>query len=394
MTPETPRMDHYLDYAATSAIRPQQVVDAVSEFLTDCGATPGRGAHSRALTAGRIALHCRQKVAGLLGLSGDPGRIAFMHNATYALNVALAGTLKAGDTVVISDYDHNSVRRPVHALARTRGVVVRSISGSPDGTVDLSEAGRLLDGAKLLVVNEISNVLGTRMPLADLARLAHEAGALVLVDGAQSAGHVPVSHGADGADMVAFTGHKGLLGPQGTGGLWVREGVEIEPMVFGGTGGVDSQAVGMPASMPDRLEAGTVNGSGLAGLLAGCRFLEERGISAIHEEISALKRRLRDGLADIPGVRMLSPAAPDGAAIVTITTNAMDPATLSGRLDTEWGVMGRAGLHCAPVVHQMMGTAAAGAFRLSLGWASTVEDVDRAIEGVHALAKSPIVPVS
>ena len=387
-------MAHYLDYAATSAIRPQPVVEAVTEFLTTCGATPGRGAHARALAAGRMALQCRKQVAKLLGLSGDPGRIAFMPNATYALNAALVGTLEKGDTVVISEYDHNSVRRPVHALTRTRGVRVRSISGSPEGGVDLVEVERLLDGARLLVVNEVSNVLGTRMPLAELAGLAHEAGTLVLVDSAQSAGHMPVRHEADGADMVVFTGHKGMLGPQGTGGLWVREGIEVEPVVSGGSGGVDSLSKDMPVVMPDRLEAGTLNGPGLAGLLAAGRFLEERGVASIHAGVGELKARLYCGLSDIPGVNVLSPESPAGAGIVTLATASMDAATLASRLDAEWGVMGRAGLHCAPVVHQMLGTAESGALRLSLGWASRVEDVDRAIEGVHALAKNPHVSVS
>ncbi len=387
-------MTHYLDYAATSAVRPKEVADAVSTFLTECGATPGRGAHARALMAGRMALRCRQQVSRILGLPGDPGRIAFLPNATYALNIALAGTLAPGDVVVSSQYDHNAVRRPLHGLQRARGIEIRTLTGSPDGTVDLAEAERLLVGARLLVVTEVSNVLGTRAPLAELAALAHDAGALVLVDSAQSAGHVPVSHGADGADLVAFTGHKGLLGPQGTGGLWIREGIEIEPMIMGGTGGVDSLASEMPAAMPDRLEAGTVNGPGIAGLLAACEFLECEGVESIHSRVKGLKARLREGLAAIPGVRVLSPEAPDGAGIVTITTAFMDAANLASRLDADWGVMGRAGLHCAPVIHQILGTDGSGAFRLSLGWASTVEDVGRALEGVQALADSPPMPLS
>lgn len=371
----------YLDYAATSAVRPPEVARAVANYLTHIGATPGRGGHRLAVEAGRIALRCRMALARLFGIPGDPGRIAFMHNATHALNTALGGVVRAGDVVVISAYDHNAVLRPVHALERERGVEVRVLSGAPDGSVDLVEASQKLDGARLLVINAASNVLGTPLPIRELARLAHEAGALVLVDAAQAGGHLPIDVVADGIDLLAFTGHKGLLGPQGIGGLWVRDGVEVRPLLTGGSGG-GSLSRSMPESYPDHLEAGSLNGPGIAGLLAGVEWILERTPKAIHRREMELKMRLRDGLLGISGVRVLSPAAPDGVGVVTIAADGVEAAELAGRLDREHGVLTRAGLHCAPEVHRLLGTASTGAVRLSVGWATTLEDVDRAVEAV------------
>lgn len=383
---------HYLDYAATSAVRPPSVVQAVATFLSDCGATPGRGGHARSVEAERMVFRCRRAVQRVLGLPGDAGRIAFTWNATHALNLALWGLLRRGDRVVVSQYDHNSVLRPVHYLAHERGVEVLMLSGTREGEVDFEEAERLLDGARLLVVNTASNVLGVCLPLRRLAERAHAFGALVLVDAAQSAGHAPGRPSDEGADLVAFTGHKGLLGPQGTGGLWVREGVEVSPLLAGGTGG-DSSRRDMPPRMPDRLEAGTGNAPGLAGLLAGCEYVLERGVEAIHRHEMRLKARLREGLAAVRGVRVLSPRAPDGVGVVTIACRETDPGTLATALDRDFGVSTRPGLHCAPEVHRILGTLETGALRLSLGWASTDEDVDQAVRGVEEIVRRPRVAV-
>lgn len=376
---------HYLDYAATSAIRPDPVIEAVGEFLREVGASPGRGGYRRSVESGRTCFRCRRRIAGMMGVQGDPGRVTFMMNATQGLNTALCGLLGEGDAVVITPFDHNAVLRPAHALARDRGIEVRMAPGAPDGSLDLEALEPLLDGARLLVVNAASNVLGTRLPLARMAHMAHDAGALVLVDGAQSLGHLPDRPGEAGADLIAFTGHKGLLGPQGIGGLWVREGIEVTPLISGGTGG-RSDLREMPPSFPDHLEAGTPNAPGIAGLLAGIRFVEERGVAELHRHESALKSRLRDGLEQIHGVRVLSPDAPDGTGVVTIACGRIDPASLSRRLEEEWGVLCRPGLHCAPEVHRLLGTLETGALRFSLGWASTAEDVDRAVSGVEAIA--------
>lgn len=381
-------MSHYLDYAATSAVRPPEVIRAVTGFLEECGASPGRGGHGRAVEASRIAFRARRALVRLLGGVGDPGRVTFSFHATHALNTALSGLLRPGDVAVTTAFDHNAVLRPLHALSRTRGVTVRMLPGTPEGEIDPAEARSLLRGARLLVLNHASNVLGTVLPVPELASMAHEEGALVVLDAAQSIGHIPVDASAIGADLIAFTGHKGLLGPQGTGGLWIRPGIDFDPLLQGGTGG-DSEDREMPEVLPDRFEAGTANGPGIAGLLAGATWLLERGIGTVQAHEAALKERLREGLRSIRGVRVLSPPAPSGTALVTLRTDRVDPSTLMARLDREFGVEARAGLHCAPEAHRVLGTLGTGALRLSLGWASTEEDVDRAIEGIHAIAGEP-----
>lgn len=384
---------HYLDFAATSALRPPQVAEAVQRFLTRVGATPGRGGHRLAVEAGRMALRCRQAVARVLGLHGDPGQVAFFLNATQGLNAALHGLLRAGDTVVVTVYDHNSVLRPVHWLQRERGVHVRLVGGDADGSLDLEGLLEALDGARLLVVNAASNVLGTTLPLVEASELAREVGALVLVDAAQWAGHFTESLADSGADLVAFTGHKGLLGPQGIGGLWVREGVELETLFAGGTGGSSVQR-DMPSQYPDRLEAGSGNAPGMAGLLAGIGYLESEGVEVLHRKEMRLKAVLRDGLDSLSGVRVLSPPARKGVGIVTVVSDRISPSELAQRLDREWGVLVRHGLNCAPEVHKMLGTQEEGVVRFSLGWASTPEDVEAALRGTDSITSGPLVPVS
>ncbi len=378
---------HYMDYAATSAVRPPSVGEAVAGFLSGLGASPGRGGYGASVESGRVVFRARRSVAKIMGLPGDPGRVTFMLNATHALNTAIHGVVGQGDTVVVTAFDHNAVLRPVHALSQHRGVTVHMIPGDASGALDLDAAARMLEGARLLVVNAVSNVLGSVLPLAELAALARERGALVLVDAAQSAGHLPHAPVDLGADMVAFTGHKSLLGPQGTGGLWVAEGVGVNPLCSGGTGG-NSTLREMPSSYPDHLEAGTPNAPGIAGLLAGCTHVLSEGVAEIHAREAALKARLREGLSATQGVRVLSPPAPDGAALVTFLVEGVASADVSRKLESEWGVLSRSGLHCAPEAHRVLGSIETGAVRLSLGWASTEEDVDRAVEGVGAVALS------
>lgn len=371
----------YMDFAATSAKRPPEVTQAMVAYMEGCGASPGRGGHRLAVDAARVALRCRMALGRLLGIPGDPGRISFMFNATHALNTALWGVLRRGDTVVITAYDHNAVLRPVHQLAIERGVNVRMIAGAPDGSINLDEARAALQGARLLVLNAVSNVLGTPLRVAELTRIAHEAGALVLLDAAQSAGHNHVDIGADDVDIVALTGHKGLLGPQGTGALWVKDGVDIDPFLRGGTGG-DSLLREMPAAYPDHLEAGTANAPGVAGLLAGIEWIKAQGVDELHRHGVELKQQLHAGLARVPGVRVLSPASAAGVAIVTIVANEMDVPTLASRLDREHGVLTRPGLHCAPEAHRILGTDKTGAVRFSLGWSTTSDEVEHAINAV------------
>lgn len=374
----------YLDHAATTAFRPPAVVHAVVEYLEQIGATPGRGGHRLAIAADRVVLRCRQALAQLLDIPGDPGRIVFTHNATHALNTALRGVLRPGDRLVVTAYDHNAVRRPAWQLHQERGIEVVRIEGDAEGGLDEAALAAALEGARLLVLNGASNVLGCVPDLTTLAARAHDAGALVLLDGAQLLGHVPFSAARTGIDLLALTGHKGLLGPQGTGALWVRPGLDVEPLLAGGTGG-DSRLRTMPPAYPDHLEAGTLNGPGIAGLAAGAELLLHHGVERIHEHLGSLKAMLHDGLAAIPGARVRSPRARRGVPIVTMTAANLDPSTIALRLDREHGVLVRAGLHCAPDAHRLIGTLDTGAVRFSLGFGSTELDVEQALRATAAV---------
>jgi selenocysteine lyase/cysteine desulfurase len=379
----------YLDFAATAAIRPPTVIAAVTAYLESIGATPGRGAHRLAIDAERVALECRQLLARLLHLPGETNRIAWMLNATHGLNTALQGMLGRGDALVVTAFDHNAVLRCAWKLERERGIEVRLVPGFPDGALDEAALDRALDGARLLSINGASNVLGTTLDLVRLCARAHAAGAIAMVDCAQVAGELPFDAAAAGADVVAITGHKALLGPQGIGALWVRPGLDVAPLLVGGTGG-NSLLREMPDAWPDHLQAGTPNAPGIAGLAAGLRWILDRSLDRIHEDAVALKARLRRGLAAIPGIRVLSPEAPRGAPIVTVVADDLDPATLAGRLDREHGVMARPGLHCAPETHRLLGTHETGALRFSPGWATDAAQIDRAIDAVARVVARPV----
>ncbi|MDT8367705.1 MAG: aminotransferase class V-fold PLP-dependent enzyme [Longimicrobiales bacterium] len=383
-------MPHYLDFAATSALRPLPVIEAVRDYLASNGATPGRGSYGVAVEAGRRVFEARRAVLELLGLPGDASRLTFSPNATTSINHVLNRVLGPGDAVVVTDFDHNSVLRPAAWLERNAEVQVRHVHGHADGTLDFAALRNALPGARLLTINAVSNVLGTVLPVAELVEEAHAEEVLVLVDSAQAAGHLEIDYGE--ADFVAFTGHKGLLGPQGTGGLWVRPEIDIEPLIAGGTGG-DSLNREMPRAFPDRLEAGTLNGPGLAGLAAGAKWVLERGVAPLHAETRRLKEILHEGLSRIPGLTVLSPLAPEGAPIVTVASAEIDAATLAGQLDRHHDVQVRAGLHCAPEVHRLLGTTATGALRFSLGWASTDEDVEVALRATREVLQSSALPL-
>jgi cysteine desulfurase family protein len=379
----------YLDNAATSWPKPPEVLRAMSEFLELAGGNPGRSGHRLSVEAGRIVFNARQAVADLFN-AADPSRVIFTLNATYALNLALRGLLRPGDRVVCSGIEHNAVMRPLRALER-QGVRLTVVSCAPDGSLDLAELARaVLPGTRLVVLVHASNVIGTILPVGEAAAIAQAAGALLLVDAAQTAGVLPIDVQAQGIDLLAFTGHKGLLGPPGTGGLVLGQRVdtaEMEPLVRGGTGS-QSQHQEQPDDLPDKYESGTPNGVGIAGLAAGIRFLTQHGVESIRAEEIAMARALSEGLAEIPGVTVYGPADVERrTAVVSFTIAERRVSEIGQRLDEEFDVLCRVGLHCAPAAHQTIGTFPEGTVRLAPGRFTTMEEIRRTVEAVREIAK-------
>jgi cysteine desulfurase family protein len=381
----------YLDNAATSWPKPEPVYAAVDRYQRQVGAAAGRSGYSDAVEAQRTVAAARRGCAAVLGVS-DPASIVFGLNGTDALNLAIHGLLKPGDRVVTTICEHNSVLRPLADAVRSKDVEIVYVACDGAGYVDPTEMRTALNvRTRLVAMTHASNVTGAIQPVADVARLAHAIGALMLVDAAQSAGHTPVNMRALGADLLAASGHKGLLGPLGTGLLAMRPGMTnvLRPIRQGGTG-VNSTQDTQPEEPPERYEAGNLNTPALAGLAAATRFLEEHTVESIAAREAALVERLWDGLRALPNVRLYGPG-PDQprAAVVSFSVEGYDPQDFAAALDSAFGVQCRAGLHCAPRMHAALGTLAAGGLvRLSCGWSTTAADIDRTLEAIAAISAS------
>lgn len=375
----------YFDQAATSWPKPPAVRAAIDASFGDAGGNPGRSGHRMSIAAARIVEEARDAVGELLGI-GDPGRIAFTKNATEALNIAIYGLLEPGDHVVTTSIEHNSVMRPLRHL-ETRGVAVTVVACRSDGTLDPAMlAAACRPETRLIVTTHGSNVMGSLLPISEIAAAAHDRGIPYLVDVCQTAGAMPIDVTALGIDMLAFTGHKALLGPTGTGGLFVAPGVAPSPLMRGGTGSRSDVEI-QPDFMPDVYESGTANVVGLAGLGAGVRHLLSIGVDRVGGHERALVERFRTGAAAIPGVVVYGPADAEArCGVLSFNVESMTSSEVGTMLDQDFDIMSRVGLHCAPGAHRTIGTFPTGTVRFGFGYSNTVAEVDLALDAVAEIA--------
>jgi len=375
----------YFDNAATTRTKPPEVAQAVVEAMTTFGGV-GRGVHEASLDAGTTVFSARSKISDLFGGPGAK-QVAFCSNATEALNTAIMGLLNFGDHAITTAASHNSVLRPLFRARFEGKISLTIIPIAPDGSVDYEAFDEAFWGnTRLAVVTHASNLTGDVYDIERMAHIAHSHDALLIVDAAQTAGVIPIDMAKQGVDIVCFTGHKSLYGPQGTGGLCVAEGLEIIPLKVGGSG-THSFDKKHPSFMPERLEAGTLNGHGIAGLLAGVEYVKDKGIDAIHDAAVALADRFVGGVSDIAGVKVYGGGGMDRTGVVAINIGDTDSAMVADMLSSEYGICTRAGAHCAPLMHEALGTEHQGAVRFSFSHFNTEEEVDEGIRAIAAIAK-------
>lgn len=376
----------YLDNAATTLHKPPQVAEAVKQAILTAG-NAARGAHGASMQASRTVFETRQKLAWLLGCP-QADHVVFTANSTMALNIAITGILSPGDHAISTDLEHNSVLRPLYAL-HEQGMALSFVPADKQGRVRYEDFASLFrPNTKAVICTHASNLTGNMLDLACIAAMAHEHGALLVVDASQTAGAVPIDMTAMGVDVLCFTGHKGLMGPQGTGGLCIRPGVEIRPLLRGGSG-VHSFDRQQPAAYPTRLEAGTLNSHGIAGLDAAVDYLLSEGVAAIEKREQALMRRFYENVCDFDGVQVYGDfAALQRAAIVALNIRDYDSAEIADVLFADYGIATRPGAHCAPRMHQALGTVQQGAVRFSFSVFNTEDEVDAAIQAVRELAQT------
>ncbi|WP_073093474.1 aminotransferase class V-fold PLP-dependent enzyme [Thermosyntropha lipolytica] len=376
----------YMDNAATTYPKPDSVYQAVDYFNRFLGANPGRGSNQQTLKAGSVLLEAREKLASLFNI-GESSRIAFTLNITDALNIGLKGILRPGDHIITTSMEHNAVARPVFSLTK-QGVEWTAVNCHPDGTLDPEDIGKAVKpNTKMICMLHASNLTGTIMPIAEVGKIAREHGIIFMIDTAQTAGVLPIDVEAHNIDILTFTGHKGLLGPQGTGGIYVRPGIDIKPLREGGTGSL-SEYLEQPEVMPDLLESGTPNTPGIAGLLAGVQFIMDTGLDNIRKHEQKLMDMLITGLKEVPGIEMYGPLDVEKqTAVLAFNIEDMDCGDVALSLDYEYGIITRSGMHCAPLAHKTIGTLEKGACRLSPGYFTTEEEIEKVIKAIYEIAK-------
>ena len=375
----------YLDQAATSFLKPPEVAQAVYASFGKLG-NAGRGAHAPTLNASRLLYDTREKLAKLLGIS-DPSRIAFTCNATEALNTAVTGVFKPGDHVITTVCEHNSVLRPLYRMEK-QGLELTIINADKSGRLCYEQLDKSLrSNTKGVVVTHASNLTGNVTDLEKVGEFCRRNGMLFLVDASQTAGAMPLDVEKTGIDILCFTGHKGLLGPQGTGGIYVRNGLEVCPLKTGGSG-IRSFEREHPSAMPEALEAGTLNGHGIAGLNAALDFLLKTGTAKIAQREQTLARQFADAAGQIEAVKLYGDfEAQERAAIVSLNIGDMDSALVSDILWEDYGICVRAGAHCAPLMHKVLGTEQQGAVRFSFSYFNTEREVEEAVRAVLEIAE-------
>jgi cysteine desulfurase family protein len=377
----------YLDNAATSFPKPACAVQEMDRCMNEYCANPGRGGHALSVKAGLAVTQVRETICRLFNMP-DPMNLAFTKNATEALNIAIKGIVTPGCHVITSAMEHNSVTRPLKTLERDVGISVTTVAGNGSGEIDPEDLRKeIRRDTKLIVCTFSSNVNGIILPVAEIGRIAREAGIAFLLDASQGAGSIPVDVMAQNVDMLAFPGHKGLMGPQGTGGLYVRDGLLLRTLMEGGTGS-NSEDPYQPEFMPDLLESGTQNTPGIVGLGAAAAYVEAVGLERIRVHKHMLVNMLSEGFSSILGVKLYSlNDISRNSGIVAINLKDLDSAELSYILDKDYGICTRAGLHCSPSAHRKLGTLHRGIVRFSVGCFNTVDDITKTIDAVDRISR-------
>lgn len=374
----------YLDNAATTWPKPEETIRAVADSIRDVGANPGRGGHKMSLAAGRIIYETREKLACLFNVD-NPARVVFTGNATESLNLAIKGLLKPGSHVVTSSVEHNAVARPLHVL-KSCGVEVTEVLCNQEGVLNPDDVAKAIKAnTSAVVMLHASNVTGAIMPVAEVGRIARERGVPFIVDAAQTAGFLDIDVVAMNIDILAFTGHKSLFGPQGTGGLFIREGIELEPLKEGGTGS-QSESLEQPGDMPDKFESGTPNTPGIAGLGAGVKFINRIGLEQIRKHECNLMSNFFEGLKQLKGIEIYGPTNLEHRVpVISINIKGQESSEIAFILDRVFDIECRSGLHCSPMVHKTIGTLERGAVRFSFSYFNTIQEVNQTLEALDKI---------